>query len=588
MIPHPEGIPSALFAYDPGVKPETPARAKAMVRYGPGEGERCYWHLTDLSRLLLVFANCVSLQAGLEHIMQSFEVVDIRNFFEIPTRLGLRFVEVLVVMHVGDGAERVPHICEIRLEEVVFHKAQEQAAPLMEQIFTGFRKVFDSRMSDEIIALVHSMLSKPCDVKALRVLRCHLGKRFGSTVWVWRRMLGNGKRMDFQQFRKICHEINCGDQATFFWQHLDPGLSGNISLFEFDPTATALLNKFRLRLLSSADPNDDGDHDAVSLFNRLSFMVKPHRVGHLEPHEWRPVCRACGLTVEEADLVFTHLDYAGGGHATPPASLTPRDLQWLLDFPKLVDVDSVMLKSGLDEMMMVGVQTRRVRYAGSEGLKQDLQKRINVFLSEKATSELVAEGISADTKLTIRAMRSLKSDASPRASPRGSPRAHDASSRGVRMEGHVSARRDREAEAAEAKDADEHDHEDGLDEEDDDEEEEHEDTPAEVDARPFPGALRRGDSRSDARAAAPTLEPEAPVRRRSVEQEGTARKSLEVDAGAARRIQEQDANRRILERETGASHRSFLQEASTQKRLQEPEELDALSDGEESVDSDTF
>jgi hypothetical protein len=113
---HPCGVPIALFAIDPGVKTEVAAEAKSLVRYGPAEGFHRYRHLLDLSRLLLVFSNCDMLQAGLDQILRRFEVVDVKNYFNQPGRLGLRFVEVLVVMQVGEGDESIPHICELRLE----------------------------------------------------------------------------------------------------------------------------------------------------------------------------------------------------------------------------------------------------------------------------------------------------------------------------------------------------------------------------------------------------------------------------------------------------------------------------------------
>merc|ERR1719450_580689 len=99
---------SVLFAYNPGTKPRAAAQTKAFVRYGPGEGSRRYRNLLDLARLALVFASCDLLQLGLEEALKRFQVLDVRNRFGSPGRLGARCVEVLLVVEVPPAT---PHVC---------------------------------------------------------------------------------------------------------------------------------------------------------------------------------------------------------------------------------------------------------------------------------------------------------------------------------------------------------------------------------------------------------------------------------------------------------------------------------------------
>jgi len=128
----PRAVPTAAFAYNPGTKCRTAAKMKAFVRFQPADGSRRHRHLLDLARLALVFPNCDMLLKGFEHVSRRFQVVAVRNHFSTPTRLGERFVEVLVVINV-DGPEgaTTPHICELRLEEMAFHKARLSAAPYL-------------------------------------------------------------------------------------------------------------------------------------------------------------------------------------------------------------------------------------------------------------------------------------------------------------------------------------------------------------------------------------------------------------------------------------------------------------------------
>merc|ERR1719436_2208445 len=79
---------------------------------------------------------------GLDLILHSFEVVGIRNYFKSPARIGARGVEVLVVIPVPKGGKgpEIPHVCELRLEEASFYKAQIAAEPHLEEFRDGLRR----------------------------------------------------------------------------------------------------------------------------------------------------------------------------------------------------------------------------------------------------------------------------------------------------------------------------------------------------------------------------------------------------------------------------------------------------------------
>jgi Ca2+-binding EF-hand superfamily protein len=345
--PHPAGVPLALFAYDPGVKREAAAEAKSLVRYGPAEGRNRYRHLLDLSRMLLVFSNCEMLQAGLDQILRRFEVVNVKNFFNVPGRLGVRFVEVLVVVQVGEGDDSIPHICELRLEELCFHKAQQRAAAHLERFMDAFRVLYkrNGRDGDALGHLVRSVLLQPPCSHSLRVFRCHLAKRFGSTVCAWRRQFGGRVRLlNFTKFREVCQKLNCGEHATEFWEALDPSLGGCISMFDLDPEATALLIKLRIRLLALGDVGDSQvQADPESLFARLCFLVRPRQAGQLERQEFLTVATPLGLSKDEANKVFSYLDHHAG--ISNPAYVTVKDVAWLTRLSSLVDIQAVTMAS---------------------------------------------------------------------------------------------------------------------------------------------------------------------------------------------------------------------------------------------------
>jgi len=349
MRSSPTGVPTALWAYDPGVKTRLSSETKALVRFGPGEGSARYRHLTDLSRLQIVFASCDMLQAGLEHILKRFEVVDVRNHFSNPGRLGLRFVEVLVVVIIRDGREQVPHVCELRLEPLHFHNATKRCVNHLEQFYTELKRIYRPSHMDmnAIESIARNVLNKPPEGHRLRSFRCHLGRRFGSTICAWRKAFGGGRLLSFQRFREVCYSLHCGEHVTELWQELDPNRGGCISLWELDAEAVSLLVKVRRRMLSVLVSTQRGaevdpeDIEASMIFARLTSFVRPISVGSLEQPEFRIVCKPLGFNNLEADRAFACLDHFPGSTHAPPATIDVSDIQWLKRMTTLVDVEAV-------------------------------------------------------------------------------------------------------------------------------------------------------------------------------------------------------------------------------------------------------
>jgi len=373
---HPTGVPMALFAYDPGVKTKEEAETKAKVCYGPGEGVQRHRHLTDLSRLQLVFSSCDVLQAGLEHILKRFEVVDVRNHFNTPGRLGQRFVEVLVVVIVKEGREQIPHVCEIRLVPLCFNTAEKKAAPTREEWHNDLERVYAPTHMDRhaIDCIAEHVLSSRATGHQLKKFRCHLARRFGSTVCAWRKAFGGGRLLNFQRFREVCYSMHCGENVTELWQEMDPNRGGCISLWELDPDSVALLVRTRSRMLGvlSSALKADADveeTDANVLFQRLTTFVRPNNLGVLEQHEFRAVAKPLGLTPPEADRVFSCLDHFPGSMHAPPATIDVADIQWLKRITAMVDVEMIAVQAaqiaiglpGLGGSMPIGVTREGAR-----------------------------------------------------------------------------------------------------------------------------------------------------------------------------------------------------------------------------------
>lgn len=182
----PGGVPDALFAFDPGTKGEAAARVKASALYGPGDGNQRHRHLLDLSRMALVFPSCDLLQAGLEHIIRRFQVVRVVNYFGTPTRLGARFVRVQVLVQVGDGPDKEVHFCEMQLEHQLFYKTRRAVERHIDDANAVLRAAYSGMLLEQDVELIaylsRSLISRPHESRRLRAFRCHLTRRYGSTM----------------------------------------------------------------------------------------------------------------------------------------------------------------------------------------------------------------------------------------------------------------------------------------------------------------------------------------------------------------------------------------------------------------------
>jgi len=351
----PKAVPVALFAYDPGIKTVRASKAKAAVLHGPTEGPKRYRNLLDLARITLVFPTCDMLQAGLELMVRVFdEVVAVINRFATPARIGARWIEVLVVVQVPCGNGRmVPHICEIRLEQCDLWDVQkswkEELSDFDEMLADKY-----SRASRDIACITYlgrKMLMEPANDHALRILRSKMAKRFGSTCCAWRKVLGTGGRItNFKCFREFCHGLKCGEQATRLWLDMDNGMGGNISLYDLDPEAAALLTRIRSRIMAllhgtQADAPYTDDKDGEILFARVCVIITPHKPGFLDIHEFRTIMRSLGFNTEDSDKAFTLLDHEGGSDKKPPALISKADICWLRRITTLIDVEALSLSA---------------------------------------------------------------------------------------------------------------------------------------------------------------------------------------------------------------------------------------------------
>lgn len=150
--------------------------------------------------------------------------------------------------------------------------------------------------------------------------------------------------LTFSRFRELCNSMNCGERTVEFWEGMDPGLAGCVSIFEFDPDAVALLIRLRSRMISYADCVDSEGNklDSEVLFGRLTFLIKTSRPGAMDKTEFRAAVKPLGLRAEEADRAFTYLDHHGGRN--PPAMVTVSDIAWLGSMDQLVDVRAVLVE----------------------------------------------------------------------------------------------------------------------------------------------------------------------------------------------------------------------------------------------------
>jgi len=346
----PVSVPMALFAYSTGPKTAEAARVKATVRYGPAEGTRKYRHLLDLARVCLVFASCDLLQAGLDIILGAFEVVDVRNNFRSPSRAGLRNVEVLVILEIeiGDGSPPKPHVCEIKLEEHNYWKAARRSEPYMQELQSVLTQHYGMLGRDPMCIeyLARFILDSACESHGLKVFKRHIMRRWGSAAGAWRKYFGNNRLMPFSKFRDVCKELKCREHSTSYWEELDIGRGGCISLYELDPESVSLLAKFRSRLLALADVTNADEVDADTLWQRLTFPIRCNREGRLEVGEFKNTLKPLGFSSEESVIIFNCLDPAGGHTFRPPAYISISDIGWVKRLHQFVDLDCISLSNG--------------------------------------------------------------------------------------------------------------------------------------------------------------------------------------------------------------------------------------------------
>lgn len=346
----PGGVPDALFAFDPGTKGEGAARVKASALFGPGDAGQRHRHVLDLARMALVFPSCDMLQAGLEHIIRRFQVLSVANYFRTPTRLGARFVRVLVLIRVGDGADKEDHVCEMQLEHQLFHKARLAVERHIDEAHMVLRAAFSSALLEQDVELIvyisRSVLSRPHESRRLRAFRCHLARRYGSTISAWRGDLAGHRCLQFARLREVCNLLSCSEHTSELWEEMDPGFGASISLWELDSEALSVLLRFRQRLLQILDCQAGTrlQPDAAErAYARLACHIRPTRPGQLEAHEFRACCKPLGIGATEADRAFAFLDPLGGSSHTPPALVGAEDVAWVLRLDALLDVAAASL-----------------------------------------------------------------------------------------------------------------------------------------------------------------------------------------------------------------------------------------------------
>mmetsp|Transcript_51903 Transcript_51903/g.151142 ORF Transcript_51903/g.151142 Transcript_51903/m.151142 type:complete len:1274 (+) Transcript_51903:87-3908(+) len=442
---HPRATKKAHFAINAGVKPRDKASVKAFVRYGPSSGEGRYRNLTDLARCALIFVDASLLRAGLEQIIEKFEVIDVRNYYHpsYQNLLGEKYVEVLVVIKCPE-----PFICEIRLEEMSFMIARERVRPRMEQVANTLADIYHQAGADEaaIKYLVQWTLQRPKENHSVTVFKKHLARRFGSTVVAWRKVLGNGRLAPFGKFREACQLVGQRPRTVEYWQSLDSSKAGCLSLFELDPEATILLIKVYWRICGLATPEQMADPNA--LFHRLTSRLKLVNPGKVQAHEFRRLLKPLGFSPIESDRIFACLDAHGGDGCIPPATVTPVDIGWLQRLPKLVDFESAMLRNacGMAEMdtlrtlmstgAAAGGEDRRMRIPAGAGRKSvhgsqvaSCIPRASLF-ARRSVSAPPSQAALAASRLSARQACAGSAAASPRASPRLLPPAPEAEAAG--------------------------------------------------------------------------------------------------------------------------------------------------------------
>jgi hypothetical protein len=337
----------AYLAYDPGVKSEARAMIKASVRYGPAEGEKRFRNVMDFSRLTVIFSNCGLLLATLDDLLsgkQGLDIVRVCNYFDKPTRLGERFVEVLVVVTVSrEDGTTIPHICELKLEELRYWEARADMEPHVEEFMRGLGAVHNSGPHLDYVGQT-VLASAASEGRQLRLFKSRLTRYFGSVVAAWRRLCPD-RIMTFQRFIEIGHTVKFDEFrecAVQLWQELDAGLIGRVSLFDFDADAVRLLLHFRHVARSCLHSTGN----ALDIFFRLEKLAFAKEAGKLQVFEFRKAAEALGILAVDADRIFRHLLFSKGPGQhlhTNNGILTSADFVWLDRIDTLVDTSSVLL-----------------------------------------------------------------------------------------------------------------------------------------------------------------------------------------------------------------------------------------------------
>ncbi|CAE7774575.1 unnamed protein product [Symbiodinium sp. CCMP2592] len=316
---------------------------KALVRFGPAEDARRYRHVLDMARIGLVFQNCDFLQDALDLILSQFEVVDVRNKFRTACRTGERFVEVLLILEVETEDGQMPHVCaacrpvanfatesrnawtsreveelEVRLEEINFYNARARAEPVMQELLAKISKHYSSKNPRCMEHLCRWVLETPQMSHKLRAFKKHISRRFGSALGAWRRHFGITRVVPFAKFRNLCKEVKCWKHSTEYWQELDVGRAGCISLFEMDSASVCMLANFRARLLKLANlPSEEAT--AEDLWQKMTQHVQPVMPDRFAVNELTFILtRALGFSATEATNIFDLLDADGGHTFNPP------------------------------------------------------------------------------------------------------------------------------------------------------------------------------------------------------------------------------------------------------------------------------
>lgn len=341
----PMGVPMAVFAYSSGPKSLEAARAKAHVVYGPCERNNCYRHVLDYARLGLVFQGYDQLQQGIEEIISSFEVHSVRNYVKSPNALGLRYVEVAVVVVVTPpgAADPIPHVCELRLEDINAYRMRQALDPHLVAFEDQVRSLADGTLFDptELVHVARSALTAPQAGNIVRSFRRALVRQFGNAVNAFRKYVREGARLlSFQRFKELCQVLKIQDHTVDIWMALCRGKSGGVSLFEMDPDATGVLIRVGASMLAAMNAGGlDGDPDG--LYQHLTRRASLVNANRISENEWRTLCKGFGVQAADADRTFSYLD--SDGKMNPPAYISPAEVWWLCRLPLIVDITKVVL-----------------------------------------------------------------------------------------------------------------------------------------------------------------------------------------------------------------------------------------------------